>query len=206
MTNVQISIIDYGAGNVHSVAKALEFLGAKPLITNNVEEIQKADALILPGQGACAPAMKSIDQSGLTDVITRVINEGKPFLGICVGLQVLFDTSQEGEIQCFGIVPGRIKLLPPGLKIPHMGWNKVHIQSKHPIFDDVPQDSYFYFVHSYYPDPLDPNITAATTEYGFEFCCVIARDNLVATQFHPEKSGVWGLKLYENFLRFAAGR
>ncbi|MQF82811.1 imidazole glycerol phosphate synthase subunit HisH [SAR202 cluster bacterium AD-802-E10_MRT_200m] len=205
MSKFKIMIIDYGAGNVHSVAKALEFLGAKPLITNKAEEIEKADALIFPGQGACAPAMKTIDQSGLTGVIKEAIFDGKPFLGICVGLQLLFDTSQEGETQCFGIVPGRIRLLPADLKVPHMGWNRVHVRAEHPVFDKIPQDSYFYFVHSYYPDPLNQDIVMATTEYGFEFCCAIAHDNLVATQFHPEKSGVWGLKLYENFLRFASG-
>ena len=206
MNELRLRVIDYGAGNVRSVTKALESLGAAPMVTSDPQEVASAQALVLPGQGACDAAMRAMERYGLVEAVRGAILGGTPFLGVCVGLQLLFDASEEGDARCLGLIPGCVRLLPPGQKVPHMGWNTVHFQLEHPVFAGVPQDSYFYFVHSYYPDPSESEAVAATTNYGLEFCCAVARDNLVATQFHPEKSGTWGLKLYENFLRFARDR
>jgi glutamine amidotransferase len=206
MTALHLVIIDYGAGNLRSVAKALERLGATPQISGDPAAVAEAQALVLPGQGACDTAMQCLEQHQLTQTIRQAIQRGTPYLGVCLGLQLLFETSEEGDTPCLGLIPGRVRRLPPGLKVPHMGWNTVRFLHPHPVFDGVPQGSHFYFVHSYYADPAAPGAMAGTTTYGIEFCSAVAQGNLVATQFHPEKSGLWGLKIYENFLRFAAGR
>jgi imidazole glycerol-phosphate synthase subunit HisH len=208
-------IIDYGAGNLRSVAKALEKLGAMPTVTSRPEEVESADLLVLPGVGAAADTMGSLERLGLVEPVRRYVASGRPFFGVCLGLQVLLDGSEEGGWQdCLGLVPGVVKRLPrpasvdtgPILKVPHMGWNQVWQRVAHPIFAGVPDGAYFYFVHSYFADPKDSSSVAGETEYGVTFPSVLARENVVATQFHPEKSGDWGLKLYANFLAWGRDR
>ncbi|MDE2899898.1 MAG: imidazole glycerol phosphate synthase subunit HisH [Chloroflexota bacterium] len=202
MSGPNIGIINYGAGNLRSVAKALESLGANVLVTADPAEIAAADGLVLPGQGACDSAMVALEAAELTESVKQAIAGQKPFFGVCLGLQLLFDYTEEGGAECLGVIPGRVRRFPPGLKVPHMGWNTVELlQPDHPVFADVPQGSHFYFVHSYYPDPASPESTAAVSDYGLRFCCAVAEGNVVATQFHPEKSGPVGLRLYGNFLR-----
>ena len=201
-----IAIIDYDAGNIRSVQKALEECGASARITADSEDIIAADGVVFPGQGACDSSMRSIRERGLFDVIRRSIDSGKPFLGVCLGLQLLLESSEEGDEPCLAILKGRTKRLPPertehrGLKIPHMGWNSVSLSVQHPVFEGIPDDSHFYFVHSYYADPEDKDIVAGVTNYGIDFCSAVAWDNIAAVQFHPEKSGAVGLRMYSNFL------
>ena len=203
MSGPNIAIINYGAGNLRSVAKALESLGANVHVTAEPAEIAAADGLVLPGQGACDSAMVALEAQSLTESVKQAIVDEKPFFGVCLGLQLLFDYTEEGGgTECLGVIPGKVRKFPPGLKVPHMGWNTIELlQPDHPVFEDVPEGSHFYFVHSYYPDPESPESTAAVTDYGLRFCCAVARGNVVATQFHPEKSGPVGLRLYGNFLR-----
>ena len=197
----EVTIIDYGAGNLRSVAKALESLGHTPLVTNSASDVTHADRLILPGVGAAADTMTSLERLGLAEPVVRYIESGRPFFGVCLGLQVLLDGSEEGGWQpCLGVIPGRVRLLPPGRKVPHMGWNQVSQTARHPIFAGIPDDTNFYFVHSYYADPTDPAAIAGQTEYGVVFPSVLIRGNVVATQFHPEKSSDLGLRLYANFM------
>ena len=201
-----IAIIDYKAGNLRSVQKALEECGATARITADAEDISAADGVVFPGQGACDASMLSIRERGLFEIIRHSIDSGKPFLGVCLGLQLLLESSEEGEEPCLAILKGSTKRLPPektdrvGLKIPHMGWNNVSLSIQHPVFEGIPNDSYFYFVHSYYADPEDKDIVAGVTNYGIDFCSAVAWDNVAAVQFHPEKSGAVGLRLYRNFL------
>ena len=201
-----IAIIDYEAGNLRSVQKALEEGGADARITSEADEIIAADGVVFPGQGACDSSMQSIRERGLFDIIKQSIDSGKPFLGVCLGLQLLLESSEEGNEPCLAILRGSTKRLPPektdqaGLKIPHMGWNSVSLSVRHPVFDGIPDESYFYFVHSYYADPEDKNIVAGITNYGIDFCSAVAWDNVAAVQFHPEKSGAVGLRIYRNFL------
>lgn len=201
-----ITIIDYGAGNLRSVANAVASLGYKAEITSDPEKVLKAEAVMLPGVGAAGDAMRSLEALGLVDAIRRVIAEDRPFFGVCLGLQVLFTFSEEGQgQQCFDILPGRVKKLPQGLKAPHMGWNQLKQRVAHPIFQGIPDGANFYFVHSYYPVLEDRSVSAGETDYGVTFTSMIVRGNLVATQFHPEKSGAWGLRMYDNFLQSARG-
>ena len=201
-----IAIIDYKAGNLRSVQKALEECGASARITADAKDIIAADGVVFPGQGACDASMLSIRERGLFEIIRHSIDSGKPFLGVCLGLQLLLESSEEGEEPCLAILKGSTKRLPPektervGLKIPHMGWNSVSLSVQHPVFEGIPNDSYFYFVHSYYADPEDKDIVAGVTNYGIDFCSAVAWDNVAAVQFHPEKSGTVGLRLYRNFL------
>jgi glutamine amidotransferase len=175
------------------------------LITANPRYLAEAEALIVPGVGAAADTMLNLRRHRLVEPIREYVASGRPFLGVCMGQQVLFDVSEEGgEHECLGIIPGRIVRLPVGLKVPHMGWNQVRIVRWHPIFDGIADNSYFYFVHSYYPRPDDPEVVVGETDYGVTFPSVVARDNVVATQFHPEKSGETGLLMYSNFLKIAA--
>ncbi len=201
MTNATVTIVDYGAGNLRSVAKAVEKLGHTPQITDDPEKVLKARAVIFPGQGASEPAMRALHQRGLVAPIREVIERGVPFFGVCLGLQLLLDSSEEGPSPCLSLARGRVMLLPPQVKRPHMGWNQVTLHGTHPVFEGVESGSYFYFVHSYYAAPEDQGLVLGTTEYGLRFCSVIAMNNVVATQFHPEKSGALGLRLYENFLK-----
>ena len=194
-------IVDYGAGNLRSVQKAFERLGHETVITALPEAVVNAPAVVFPGQGASPPAMASLRASGMDEALRQAIRDDRPFFGVCLGLQLLMDWSEEGGTRCLGVLPGEVKRLPPGLKVPHMGWNSVRLGTSHPVFEGVPSESYFYFVHSYYAHPHDPEAVVGTTPYGIEFCSVAARGNLVATQFHPEKSGPLGLRLYDNFVK-----
>jgi glutamine amidotransferase len=202
---VKVVVVDYGAGNLHSVSRAVVNAGTRPLVTSNPSYLEDAEAVIVPGVGAAADTMSNLRQRGFVEPIREYIASGRPFLGVCMGQQALFDVSEEGgEHECLGILPGRVVRFANGLKVPHMGWNRVRIVKQHPIFEGVDDDSYFYFVHSYYPQPAEAAIVIGETEYGVTFASVIARDNIVATQFHPEKSGEAGLRMYANFLKIAA--
>jgi len=199
-----IAIVDYGAGNVRSVSNAIAKLGHQAKVISEPSEVANAEAIIVPGVGSAADAMANLRALKLTESIKHWIAEGRPFLGICVGLQVLLTVSEEGGCcECLGIVPGRVRRLPRGQKVPHMGWNQVKQKVSHPVFDGVPDEASFYFLHSYYVDPVDKSLVIGETEYGIPICSVIAAGNLIATQFHPEKSGKSGLKMYENFIRLA---
>ena len=198
--SIQIVVIDYQSGNLRSVAKALESHGVSPRITGDPSDLDNADAVILPGVGSGPAAMDALRERGLVDPLRNYIAGGRPFLGVCLGLQLLLDRTEEGDAPCLGIVSGLVRRLPSGLKVPHMGWNSVEFSQQHPILDGIPQGSHFYFVHSYYADPEDVDGVIGTTEYGLPFCSLYARGNLVATQFHPEKSGPVGLRIYHNFL------
>ena len=201
---MKLVVIDYDSGNLRSVTRAIESQGVVPLVTGDPKHFDGADALVLPGVGSGPAAMNALEDRGLVPPIKEFINSGKPFLGVCLGLQLLMDRTEEGNSHCLRVVRGHTKLLPPGQKIPHMGWNSVHFQIQHPLLSGIPQDSYFYFVHSYYANPENPNAIAGTTEYGIPFCSIYSEGNLVATQFHPEKSGSLGLRLYKNFIDLAS--
>jgi len=199
-----IAVINYGGGNLGSVVNALKKLGYRPTVTDAVTDILKADAVFLPGVGAAADTMKSLAATGMDDAVRKLVELRRPLFAICIGLQVLLTGTEEGgDHKCLGIIPGKVSKLPAGLKIPHMGWNQVKQVARHPIFNDIPDNTNFYFVHSYYAQPLDRSVVAGVTEYGIEFCSMIIKDNLFATQFHPEKSGEAGLKMYSNFLKIA---
>ena len=198
-----MAIVDYRAGNLRSVAKALEAVGADPLVTSDAREIDRSEALVFPGQGANDSSMRALRQRGLVGAITDFITADRPFLGVCLGLQLLLERSEEGTEPGLGVIEGRVRRLPGGRKIPHMGWNSVSLSTGHEVLSSVPDGSHFYFVHSYYADPSDPGLVAGTTEYGLEFCSAVARRALVAVQFHPEKSGRLGLALYRRFVEFA---
>lgn len=209
-----IAVIDYGMGNLRSVAKALERVspaGTRVLVTDRAEQARAADRIVFPGQGAARDCMLELRRHGLDQVIPELARN-KPFLGICMGMQVLMDFSEEnGGTHCLGLFRGRVRyfsqrLVDPAsglrLKIPHMGWNQVHQERPHPLWAGVPQDSRFYFVHSYYVEPDDPELTVGTSWYGRRFASAIARDNLFAIQCHPEKSAGAGLQLLANFTRW----
>ena len=200
MTGPTIAIVDYQAGNLRSVSKALEKFGVEPVVTSDPGVISRADGLVFPGQGACDSSMQQLRKRGLVDSIKEFIGSDRPFLGVCLGLQLLLEGSEEGDELCLEVLAGRVRRLPPGLKVPHMGWNKVEFRMDHPVMAGVDSDSFFYFVHSYYADPEDAGVVAGTTSYGVEFCSAVAWDNVVAVQFHPEKSGSVGLRLYKNFV------
>jgi glutamine amidotransferase len=200
----RIAVINYGAGNLGSVVNALTKLGYTPAVTASVSELLKADAVFLPGVGAAGDTMRSLESSGMAGAVKKLVGLGRPLFAICIGLQVLLSATEEGgEYKCLDIIPGRVKKLPGGLKIPHMGWNQVRQLKAHPIFTGIDDNTNFYFVHSYYADPQDRGMVAGITEYGIGFCSMIIRDNLFATQFHPEKSGEAGLTMYSNFLTIA---
>lgn len=195
-------IIDYGAGNLRNVARALAHVGFKGEIVREPVDVLRADAVILPGVGATADTVRNLRETGLDAAIRDFVSSGRPFMGVCVGLQVLFQASDEGgEHDCLAILPGRVRRLPEGLKVPHIGWNRVQLLQEHPMFTNIEDGQFFYFVHSYYADVDDPHLVAAETEYGIRFPAVIIKNNLVATQFHPEKSGEAGLCVYYNFLQ-----
>jgi len=199
-----IAVINYGAGNLGSVVNALKKLRYWPTVTDAASDILKADAVFLPGVGAAADTMRSLAAIGMDDAVRKLVELRKPLFAICIGLQVLLtSTEEDGDHKCLGIIPGMVRKLPAGLKIPHMGWNQVKQVNAHPIFTDIPDNTNFYFVHSYYAHPLDRSVVAGVTEYGIEFCSMLIKDNLFATQFHPEKSGEPGLKMYSNFLKIA---
>lgn len=195
-----LAIIDYGMGNLLSVKKALEKLGYPAEITSDPEVVVVAPGVILPGVGAFADAMHNLRQRGLVPAVREAVERGIPFLGICLGLQILFSTSEEGgPVEGLNLLPGEVKRLPPGLKVPHMGWNQVQILNPGELFQGIPSGTNFYFVHSYYIDPADKSIITGTTEYGLTFAVSIQRDNIFGVQFHPEKSSRWGLEVLKNF-------
>ena len=206
-----IVIINTRAANVHSVDKALRKVGANPIITSDPKELASADAAVLPGVGASDSVMIALNSLGLTDPVKQFAASGRPLLCICVGLQVLFNSSEEGNLPGLGLVQGSVKLIPRGMKdklgnnmkVPHIGWNEVSFSDgkseRNPIFKGIPQGSHFYFVHSYHCVPDEQSEVAATANYGVEVCAAVVRGNVVGTQFHPEKSGSIGLQIYKNF-------
>ncbi|MHA1338807.1 MAG: imidazole glycerol phosphate synthase subunit HisH [Promethearchaeota archaeon] len=203
---IRISIIDYNAGNLGSIYKALKYLGADAVISYNVEEILDADGIVLPGVGAFGDCIENFKKAGYIEqnLFGRILEDKKPFFGICLGLQMLFDESEEmGLTKGLGIIPGRIIRFPQGVKCPQIGWNTIEKKYKdHYIFNNIPDGAYFYFVHSYHAVCKDPSNILAETEYaGTVFPSMVIKDNIIASQFHPEKSGKWGLKMLENFLK-----
>ena len=203
-----IAIIDYGMGNLRSVQKGFEAVGAEAIVTSDSRKILSAKSVVLPGVGAFKECMANLEKLDLIDTVHQSVKSGKPFLGICLGLQLLFTQAEEfGHVDGLGILPGKVvgfKDAKPKsgepLKIPHMGWNRVRVTPGNPLFDSVADESYFYFVHSYYVVPEDPAIIATTTCYGIDFASGIHQENIHAFQFHPEKSGVVGLKILRRFL------
>lgn len=199
-----IAIIDYGAGNLRSVVNAIGRLGYEAKVTGDPSDLDEADVAVLPGVGAAADTVASLERLGFAEPVRQWIADDRPFLGICIGMQVLLSNTEEGGgHQCLDIVPGQVRRLPGGQKIPHMGWNQVSQVGAHPAFEGVPDETDFYFVHSYYVDPEDRSLVAGETDYGVRFCSVLARGNLLATQFHPERSGEIGLRVYKNFFERA---
>ena len=211
-----IVVINTRAANVHSVEKALRRVGADPLVTSDPADLIEADAAVLPGVGASDSVMNALNTLGFSEPVKQFAASGKPILCVCVGLQVLFDSSDEGDLPGLGVIEGNVRRIPTGMtdelgasmKVPHMGWNEVHFAGdeslRSPMFKGIPQDSHFYFVHSYRCVPDNAAEVVATTNYGVEVCAAVARGNIVGTQFHPEKSGEIGLKIYENFLKLAS--
>jgi glutamine amidotransferase len=198
-------VVDYGAGNLRSVEKALVALGYEPRVTSDPADLDRASAVILPGVGAAGQIMGSLRDLGMDEAVTDYIASDRPFLGVCMGMQVLFDWSEEdGGQPCLGVLPGRVRRLGTGVKVPHMGWNAVSQRAQHPLWQGVPDDTYFYFVHSYVVEPTDAAVQAGSTEYAGAFTSAVARGNLFGTQFHPEKSGRYGLSLYHNFVEWAS--
>ena len=203
-----IAIIDYGAGNIQSVSKAFRHIGCDCFITNKKDEILSADGAVLPGVGSFGDTVDSLNKFGIRDAVTGFINSGKPFLGICLGLQLLFPGSEESEgAEGLGIFDGTITKIPggEGLKIPHMGWNSIKIKDGSRLFKGIGEEPYVYFVHSYYLNAADRDIVAAQTEYGVTIDAAVERGNVFATQFHPEKSGSTGLKILKNFVDILGG-
>jgi len=200
-----IAIVDYGAGNLTSVLRAVVSLGHSAEITDDAGKIAAAERVIFPGVGAAGETMANLKRLGLDRVLRQdVVDAGKPFLGICIGVQVIFEWSDEdGGTPCLGLLPGRVvRFAGEGLKVPQIGWNQVRLRRPHPVFDGVSDGAEFYFVNSYHPRPADEGHVLAVTEYGAEFASVVGRANLVATQFHLEKSGRVGLKMLDNFCRW----
>ena len=197
-----IAILDYGGGNVANARNAFEHEGAHVVITADHEVIRRAPGVVLPGVGATADVMGGLEARGLVPIIHEVIDRGTaPFLGICVGLQVLLDRSEEGDTHpCLGVVPGAVRRLPQGIIVPHMGWNAVRQTERHPLWDGIADLMPFYFVHSFFCDIADPAWMVGETAYGVTFASVLARGNVMGTQFHPEKSGAAGLRLLRNFV------
>jgi len=201
---MRIAVVDYGMGNLRSVSKALERVapGAEVRVTADPERISSADRVVVPGQGAMPDCMRQLGESGAREAVIAAARD-KPWLGLCIGLQMLFERGEEGDTPGLGLLPGRVpRLSVQGLKVPHMGWNEVIQARSHPLWEGIPDRSRFYFVHSYYPAPRDAAVTAATCVYGAPFTCAIARDNIFAVQFHPEKSQSAGLQLLSNFVRW----
>lgn len=200
-----IAIIDYGVGNLRSVQKAFEFIGYDAVITSDREAILNAKGVVLPGVGAFADAMERLEKAGLRNTVKEAVASGKPFLGICLGMQLLFEYSEEGgeRVEGLGIFKGSIRQIPQGmgLKVPHMGWNSISLKGDSPLFKGLPQHPYVYFVHSYYLQAEDAALVAAETVYGVGIHAAVARGNVFATQFHPEKSGEVGLQILRNYMK-----
>jgi glutamine amidotransferase len=195
-----VAVVNYGVGNLRSIKRGLEKSGAQVQITHNLKELRRSDAIVLPGVGAFAPAVKNL--APITDTVNETMENGKPILGVCLGLQLLFTRSSEGgSIRGLDFLSGEIIKLPDNVKIPQMGWNTIDFTQVHPLLEGVKDHSYVYFVHSYYPQPSDSKVIIATTEYGVKFPSMVAKKSLFATQFHPEKSSKTGLTILKNFVR-----
>ncbi len=206
LADLDVIILDYGAGNLRSVVRAVERVGARPEVASVPAALDEADVVILPGVGAAADTMHNLRELKLVDPVREYIAADRPFLGVCMGLQALMTVSEEGgEHACLDVLAGRVVRLPDGRKIPHMGWNAVEQRRETPLFDGIPNGAHFYFVHSYYCDMADEDEVVATVEYGTDVTAVVERGRLAATQFHPEKSGAYGLRIYQNFLTQHAG-
>jgi len=202
-----IAVVDYGRGNLGSVEKALSGLGMRAVITQDPRVVADAEAVTLPGDGAFHDAMAALQSLGLLDPIRACLDDGRPFLGICLGYQLLFTESEEfGHGKGLDVIPGAVRRFPSGLKVPHMGWNEVEPQADLRLFEGIPTGAHFYFVHSYYPETSDPSLAVATCTYGVTFPAAVERGALFATQFHPEKSQRWGRRLLENFAAFVRDR
>lgn len=199
-------IVDYGMGNLRSVEKAFARLGFTAEITSDPDAINRAEKIVVPGVGAFGDAMRELRERGLIEPLLCAITDQRPFLGICLGLQVLFEGSEEApNVPGLGVIPGLVKRLQTDLKVPHMGWNTLHVIRRPPILDGIPDSAYVYFVHSYYVEPMDDSVTATTTDYGISFTSMIWRGNLFATQFHPEKSQAVGLEILKKFGEYRGG-
>ena len=201
---MKIAVVDYGMGNVHSVSKALQRVAprAQVVVTADPEAIRSADRVVVPGQGALPDCMRELDASGAREAVLEAAR-ARPFLGTCVGVQMLFERGEEGDAQGLGVLAGNVPRFPAsmqGLKVPHMGWNEVIQKRSHALWQGIPDGSRFYFVHSYFPEPRDASLIAGTCVYGVAFTCAVARDNIFAVQFHPEKSQSAGLQLLANFI------
>lgn len=216
MKSSTIAIVDYGMGNIFSVARALQYAApeANVYLATEAQQIERADRVVLPGQGAMRDCMLNLERSGLQEALLKAA-KSKPLFGVCVGEQMLFEQSDEGNASCLGLFPGKVQRFtgaafnkaPAGsaveqLKVPHMGWSQVRQERSHPLWEGIADNSYFYFVHSYYVVPTNPGLTMATSLYGDDFTCAVAKDNVFATQFHPEKSADVGLRLYRNFAQW----
>ena len=202
---MKLLIVDYGAGNLRSVVRAVRIAGGHGVVSQEPDELLNADAVIMPGVGSAADTMRNLMERGLAAPLRDYIANGGHFFGVCMGLQALFDISEEGGSHpCLGVLPGRVRRLSAGVKVPHMGWNRVRLVRSHPMFEGVRDGSFFYFVHSYYLEPETDDVVVAETDHGVSFPAAVADGNIFATQFHPEKSADSGLQLYRNFLRIAA--
>lgn len=202
-----IGIVDYGRGNLRSVEKALDKVGFASRIMAEPAELAAVRGVILPGVGAFADAMAALRQAQWIEPLREYARSGAPFLGICLGMQLLFAVGEEhGAHAGLALLPGRVVKFPPGRKIPHMGWNNMRLERRSRLLDGIPDESFFYFVHSYYAVPADPGVVAGSSEYGVRFPAFVGRDNVWGAQFHPEKSSPWGLKLLENFGRWVSGQ
>jgi len=201
---LKVAVVDYDAGNTLSVTRALEKVGARVDLTSDPESVLAADAVVLPGVGAFGECMRKLRERGMDEACLETYHSGKPFWGVCVALQVFFEGSEETPgVKGLGILPGRVVRFDVGdLKVPHMGWNDLDLVRSHPVLDGLGGEA-FYFVHSYYPEPEEPRDLLGVSDYGGPFCAAAGRENLAAVQFHPEKSSLAGLKLYENFLLWA---
>ncbi|MCX5890090.1 MAG: imidazole glycerol phosphate synthase subunit HisH [Deltaproteobacteria bacterium] len=199
-------IIDYQAGNLTSVVRSFKALGVEGRVTQDPDQVAAASRVVFPGVGAAGKAMATLKEKGLDRALQESFRKGTPILGICLGAQIILEYSEENDTPCLGLLPGRTRSLPrqEGLKIPHMGWNRVRFLKPHPVFQGLPEEAEYYFVHSYYPDPAQAAMVLGVTEHGIRFPSALGWRNLVATQFHPEKSGRFGLKILENFLAWDA--
>ncbi|MCD6408134.1 imidazole glycerol phosphate synthase subunit HisH [bacterium] len=198
-----VGIINYGAGNIYSVLMGVKIFGKEAVVIETPEMVKKVEIIILPGVGAFEDGMRNLKERSISEAIVEEIERGKPFLGICLGFQLLFPRSEEGNSPGFNILKGKVKKFEfkkKEFRIPHMGWNKVKFIKEEKLFEKIPDETFFYFAHSYYPVPEDENIIAGITDYGVKFSSVVRKDNIVGVQFHPEKSGNYGLTFFKNFL------
>jgi glutamine amidotransferase len=198
-----IAVLDYGSGNLHSVSRALAAVGGDVTVTADADDVRSADALVIPGVGHFGQCVGTLRDAGLDRAVVDFVASGRPVVGVCVGMQILFDDSEEAHEPGLGVLPGRVRRLPDSVKVPHMGWNTVVWRAPHHLTAGIPDGTYFYFVHSYAPEDTGADVIGVS-EHGRPFAAVAARDNVFATQFHPEKSGDAGLQLYENLVKAVA--